>query len=85
MVPARQARTSPPGLPGAHPISATGQNPEMAVPTPLPPNPAAKQSLSPALWGILLKLVGKKMSDIKVVANGAGAAGIAIIDRKSVV
>ncbi|PFA66582.1 NAD-dependent malic enzyme [Bacillus cereus] len=26
-----------------------------------------------------LKLVGKKMSDIKVVANGAGAAGIAII------
>ena len=32
-----QARTSPPGLPGAHPISATGQNPEMAVPTPLPP------------------------------------------------
>lgn len=27
-----------------------------------------------------LKLVGKKMSDIKVVANGAGAAGIAIIN-----
>ena len=26
-----------------------------------------------------LKLVGKKMSDIKIVANGAGAAGIAII------
>lgn len=26
-----------------------------------------------------LKLVGKKMSDIRVVANGAGAAGIAII------
>ena len=26
-----------------------------------------------------LKLIGKKMTEIKVVANGAGAAGIAII------
>ena len=39
-----------------------------------------------------LKVVGKKMEDIKIVTSGAGAAGIAIIrllismgDRKSVV
>lgn len=29
-----QARMSPPGFPGVHPLSATGQSPKMGVPAP---------------------------------------------------